>query len=96
MLFPTHTTLRDCLTPITPLPNSKVAQNEPIKPKSRTAFMTWSAVDDVKNRASQLSSEAQKELSKASQVAQAKTGHIEPFSAQYYLACTFGGVMACV
>jgi solute carrier family 25 (mitochondrial phosphate transporter), member 3 len=37
-----------------------------------------------------------KEFSKASNAAQAKAGKIELYSAKYYAACTFGGIMACV
>jgi solute carrier family 25 phosphate transporter 3 len=53
-------------------------------------------VDDAKDKANALSAEAAKEFEKASAKAQAKTGHIELYSAQYYAACTFGGLLACV
>lgn len=59
-------------------------------------FSAWSAVDDVKSKAGVLSNEAQQEISKASAAAQAKTGQIELYSAKYYAACTFGGLIACV
>ncbi|KAI4190889.1 MAG: hypothetical protein L6R41_000490 [Letrouitia leprolyta] len=58
-------------------------------------FSAWSAVDDVKSKAGVLSNEAQQEISKASAAAQAKTGQIELYSAKYYAACTFGGLIAC-
>jgi len=50
----------------------------------------------VKGKAQAFSAEAQKELQKASAAAQAKTGDIEIYSAKYYAACTFGGLIACV
>ena len=59
-------------------------------------FSAWSAVDDVKSKAGQLSAEAQKEYTKASQTAQAKAGTIELYSPTYYAACTLGGLLACV
>lgn len=44
----------------------------------------------------QLSDEAVKEYEKASAKAQEKAGKIELYSAKYYAACTFGGLLACV
>ena len=65
--------------------------------KARTdLYPAWSAVDDVKSQAGSLSNEAQKEIQKASQAAQAKAGKIELYSAKYYAACTLGGMLACV
>ncbi|KAK3394227.1 mitochondrial phosphate carrier protein 2 [Podospora didyma] len=58
-------------------------------------YHAYSIVDDTKNKAKKLSDEAAKEFEKASQKAQAKTGHIELYSGQYYAACTFGGLLAC-
>lgn len=59
-------------------------------------YGAYSVVDEAKNKAKQLGTEATKELEKASAAAQAKTGKIEMFSGKYYAACTFGGLMACV
>ena len=56
-------------------------------------YAAYSAVED---KAKKLSAEAAREFEKASQKAQAKTGHIELFSGKYYAACTFGGMLACV
>lgn len=53
-------------------------------------------IDDAKKKANALSAEATKEFDKASAAAQAKTGGIELYSANYYAACTFGGLLACV
>lgn len=55
----------------------------------REAFPAWSAIDEVKKTAAH-------EFEVASQKAQQKTGHIEPWTAKYYAACTFGGMLACV
>jgi solute carrier family 25 phosphate transporter 3 len=59
-------------------------------------YRAWSTVDDVKATASKVGGAATKEFEKASNAAQAKTGKIELYSAKYYAACTFGGLMACV
>ncbi|KAF8475913.1 mitochondrial carrier domain-containing protein [Kalaharituber pfeilii] len=49
----------------------------------------------VSEKAHQLSEEASNELAKASLAAQRKVGGIELYSAKYYTACTFGGLLAC-
>lgn len=59
-------------------------------------YSAYSIVDDTKAKAQKLSAEAAKEFEKASAAAQAKTGKIELYSAKYYAACTFGGLLACV
>jgi solute carrier family 25 (mitochondrial phosphate transporter), member 3 len=59
-------------------------------------YGTYSVVDDAKNKAQKLSKDAQAELEKASSKALAKTGKIQLYSGQYYAACTFGGLLACV
>ncbi|KAI1920352.1 Cu/Pi carrier [Ophidiomyces ophidiicola] len=63
--------------------------------KQRRLFPAWSAVDDVKHKAEAVGNAAAKEYDKASQKAQAKAGKIELYSAKYYAACTFGGLLAC-
>lgn len=99
-LFPTIDTLHGVFHPpsrqtsnstysSTPITTSKT----PVEP--RTSFYAWSTIDDVKDKANKLSDEAAKEFEKASAKAQAKAGHIELYSAKYYAACTFGGLMAC-
>ena len=93
-LFPSYSILQDAFSLHQPF---RQARAEPLNPSShRDRFIAWSAVDDVKSRAGNLSTEAQKELSKASQTAQAKAGTIELYSGKYYAACTFGGLIACV
>jgi len=101
LLFPTQGTLHDVFHPAVPFgrrPASPQPQSAPRRTplEARTElFPTWSVVDDAKNKTKALSAEATKEFEKASAKAQAKTGHIELYSAQYYAACTFGGLLAC-
>lgn len=59
-------------------------------------YPAFSTVDDAKKKAQKLSAEATREFEKASAKAQAAAGPIELFSAKYYAACTFGGLLACV
>ncbi|KAH7133554.1 mitochondrial carrier domain-containing protein [Dactylonectria macrodidyma] len=58
-------------------------------------YSAYSMVDDAKDKTKKLGAEATREFEKASSKAQAKTGKIELFSAQYYAACTVGGLLAC-
>lgn len=93
LLFPTQGTLRLAFGSAAPEPVSEKRSSY----KARTdLYPAWSAVDDVKSKAGQLTEEAQKEYTKASQAAQAKTGKIVLYSPQYYAACTLGGLLACV
>ncbi len=98
-LFPTTTILQDTFSSqilfARPTSTPSTAPKSTYVPLSRR-FSTWSAVDDVRSKAGVLSSEAQKEIAKASSAAQAKTGQIELYSAKYYAACTLGGLIACV
>ena len=59
-------------------------------------YGAYSVVDNAKDKAQNLSAEAQKEFNKASAAAQAKAGKIDLYSGKYYAACTFGGLLACV
>ncbi len=59
-------------------------------------YPAWSVIDDAKDKANKLSAEATKEFEKASAKAQAKTGKIVMYSPEFYAACTFGGLLACV
>lgn len=104
LLFPSQDTLHDVFHPAIPFGRRPALEQKtaPLPPRRTRLqarselYPTWSVVDDAKNKASALSTEAQKEFDKASAAAQAKTGHIELYSAQYYAACTFGGLLACV
>ncbi len=60
-------------------------------------YSAWDVAEDAKNKAGQLSDAAQKELHKASEIAQAKTGKIELYSGKYYAVrlsthCALSGV----
>ena len=99
LLYPTHSVLHKAFSAQTPNARSEkdpqsFSTTGNVAPRGR--FTAWSAADDVKNKASALSNEAQKEIAKASSAAQAKTGQIELYSLKYYAACTFGGLIACV
>lgn len=56
-------------------------------------FVAYSVVDDAKNKAQKLSSEAQQEFNKASQSAKPQ---MELYTPTFYAAATFGGLLACV
>lgn len=104
LLFPSQDTLHDVFHPAIPFGRRPVVKRLTVSlPPKQTSlearpelYTAWSVVDDAKNKANALSAEATKEFEKASAKAQAKTGHIELYSAQYYAACTFGGLLACV
>jgi len=70
-----------------PVPESK---------HTKPDFTIWNVAEDAKSKANVLSKEAQAEILKASSKAQEKTGKIELYSPKYYVACTFGGLVACV
>jgi len=97
LLFPTQITLQEIFAPQSPLyKHSAQPQSPKSSRKARNdLFPAWSAADDVKSKAGQLSSEAQREIQKASAAAQAKAGVIELYSPKYYAACTLGGLLAC-
>ncbi|KAF2281237.1 mitochondrial carrier [Westerdykella ornata] len=81
-------------------PFSRKADEAPLNQRSKWQanhenYPIWSAADDAKNKAAKLSDAAVAEFEKASSKAQAKTGGIELYSAKYYAACTFGGMLAC-
>jgi solute carrier family 25 phosphate transporter 3 len=101
LLFPSQDTLHNVFHPSVPFGRREAPA--PLAAPKRTPlqaraelFPTWSVVDDAKKSAEALSAEATKEFEKASAKAQAKAGHIELYSAKYYAACTFGGLLACV
>lgn len=100
-LFPTHDTLHNIFHPAVPTGRQETSfrndasyKRTPLEARAEL-YPTWSSIDDAKNKASALSAEAAKEFEKASAKAQAKAGSIELYSAKYYAACTFGGLMAC-
>ena len=97
-LFPTQEALRNAFAP-----NTAWARRSPDRVVRKTSirdqasvFSVWSAADDAKNKAVQVGDKIAAEYNKASEVAKANTGGIELYSAKYYAACTFGGILACV
>lgn len=105
LLFPSQDTLHGVFRPAIPFGRASISKAQPqelAQPKrssldARTElYTTWSVVEDAKNKASKLSADATKEFELASEKARAKAGHIELYSAKYYAACTFGGLLACV
>ncbi|KAK5021617.1 Cu/Pi carrier, partial [Cryomyces antarcticus] len=98
LLFPTQGTLSEVFSSSYPFgaPKSEVVQPPRTKHQARSElYPAWSVVDDAKAKTVQLSDAAAQEFEKASSKAQAKAGKIELYSAKYYAACTFGGLMAC-
>lgn len=98
LFFPTQATLRNTFNPAMPLSMAQSPaepQKTPLQARPEL-YTAWSVVDDAKKKAHDLSAEATKEFDKASAKAQAKAGKIELYSAKYYAACTFGGLLACV
>jgi len=91
LLYPTQSALNDVFSPHHPLTVAR-----PKQPLPKPDFSAWSVAEDAKNKATQLSNEATKEIQKASEKAQVRTGHIELYSGKYYAACIFGGLVACV
>lgn len=93
-LFPTAASLASTFAPVSPFDYSRTAPRS--KYEARTElYSAWDVKEDAKQKTAQLSDAAKKELEKASATAQAKAGKIELYSAKYYAACTFGGLMAC-
>lgn len=99
LLFPTQGTLSDAFSSKLPFGQAEsiLQSNQRSAEASLThPYSTWSASENIKNKADALSKEAASELRRSSQAVQAKTGKIELHSAKYYAACTFGGLVACV
>ncbi|KAH6709448.1 mitochondrial phosphate carrier protein-like protein, partial [Leptodontidium sp. MPI-SDFR-AT-0119] len=101
LLFPSQDTLHDIFHPAVPFArrdssfqSALTHKQTPLEARAEL-YPTWSTIDDAKKKASALSAEAAKEFEKASAKAQAKAGTIELYTAKYYAACTFGGLLAC-
>ncbi|KAL4939444.1 hypothetical protein BDV06DRAFT_198858 [Aspergillus oleicola] len=93
MKFPSEDALSNALSAQHPM-NRQQQVSETAK-MQRKPFSTWNVIDDIEKKADALGKEAAREYEFASQKAQAKAGKIEPWSAKYYAACTFGGLLAC-
>ena len=87
-MFPSEAAIVNVFASQHPRTHSPVAMTGEV-PAKRTPFPAWNVIDETKK-------EASRELDAASQKAQATTGKIEPWTAKYYAACTFGGLLACV
>ena len=99
MLFPNSSAINLVFSGRHPLTAARSQESTPKPLPIKIAsyqFPIWSVAEDAKSKANALSEEAQREIQKASVAAQAKTGQIELYSAKYYAACTFGGLIACV
>lgn len=92
-IFPTASALHASLASSSPY--SFLQPRRTPRQAPEHVWTAWSTADDVKAKASAVSNKAVAEFEKASSKAQAKVGGIELFSAKYYAACTFGGLMAC-
>lgn len=96
-MFPSQSVVIHTFAPQHPLNHSKgQPQRSEDSVSRRQPFPAWSVSDDGKKMANDFANEAAREFNLASQKAQEKTGKIEPWSMKYYVACTFGGLMACV
>lgn len=97
-LFPGLRALSDAFaSSLPPYPPTNTEQRAKSNNLARSElYSAWSVADDAKAKTAQLSDAAVKEFNKASDAAQAKAGKIELYSAKYYAACTFGGLLACV
>ena len=94
VLYPTQSALNEVFSTRSPL--RKITPEPSHRQSPKPNFSIWNVAEDAKSKASALSQEAKAELSKASNAARPKTGEIELYSLNYYAACTFGGLMACV
>ncbi|WPG98881.1 mitochondrial carrier [Acrodontium crateriforme] len=93
--FPSSSTLSATFgTPATATPMASSAKRSPYQARSEL-YGSWSVAEDAKDKASQLTAAASKEIEKASALAQSKTGAMELYSPKYYASCIFGGLMAC-
>ncbi len=87
-LFPSMSTLSATFGHATPY---AAKTQTPVKRSPYLArsnlYPSWDVAEDAKNKAAGLSEAAQKELQKASAVAQSNVGKIELYSPKYYAVC---------
>ncbi|OAA42945.1 mitochondrial phosphate carrier protein 2 [Beauveria brongniartii RCEF 3172] len=80
----------------TPPVANHLAHSKPTPYQARPElYGAFSVVEDAKDKAKQLSVEAQREFDRAAAKAKPKTATMELYSGSYYAACTFGGLLAC-
>ena len=100
MLFPSSGVINVVFSSRHPLTTARTHESPTPRPlqakNNEPKFSIWSVAEDTQSKVNVLSKEAQREIKKASAAAQAKTGQIELYSAQFYAACSFGGLIACV
>ncbi|KAF1810548.1 mitochondrial carrier [Eremomyces bilateralis CBS 781.70] len=97
-LLPNSDAIQAVLTPQSPFANPASPPSPAPKSKHLAKpglYSAWSAIDDAKDKATQLSDAATKELDKASGKMQKSTGKIELYSPKFYATCTIGGLFAC-
>lgn len=82
-LFPTAGALSATFGQAYPYTVNRPAKRSPYQARSEL-YSAWDVAEDAKNKAGQLSDAATKEIQKASNIAQAKAGHIELYSGKYY------------
>jgi len=95
-LFPTSYALQRVFENALSSRDTKSASPADSKPAHSELYTAWSVADDAKDKAMDLGNAAMKELNKTGAAMQPGTGKIELYSLQYYQACIFGGMMACV
>jgi len=95
-LFPTSYAIQRVFEDVLPSEDHKSISSTDSRLARPEVYTAWSVADDAKDKATQLGNAAMNELNKTSAVMQSQTGKIELYSAQYYQACIFGGMMACV
>ena len=84
-LFPTPTALANVFGNATPYRfNTQPSVNRSPHEARSNLYSSWDVAEDAKNKATELTDAAQKELEKASAMAQAKAGKIELYSGKYY------------
>lgn len=94
-IFPSSTTLSQVFCPSAPW---NIRSSRPVRSKyeaRQELYSAWSVVDDAKGKAHHLTDAAAREIEIASNKAQKAAGEITLYSAKYYAACTFGGLLAC-
>lgn len=78
-----------------PSVSSIKASFDPNGSRKNVASNYWinSSIDDAKNKAVELTHEAEAELKKAGQAIKSHVKPIELYSAEFYATCTLGGIL---
>ncbi|KAK3659435.1 Cu/Pi carrier [Elasticomyces elasticus] len=94
-LFPTASTLSATFGLSSPFAQPALPTKRSPYAARSDLYGSWDVLEDAKRTTNKVGNEVAKEYTKLSNEAQAKAGKIELYSAKYYAACTFGGMMAC-